>query len=163
MAELPLLSVAAIRSPPYTNRVWPTKFRIFPRAVALLWNFLADANCRAWKRSPTNNELIETTSRDCRQLEDVQDAGGDPRVLLGIRAAGLGRKTLRHCHRAAVHSDRRRGRMRAEHEHRHWRAECFLGKRRRVYRRNLRADARRSRLPLRHHWPFGAPPVLGRY
>src|ERR1700719_42215 len=111
MAELPLLLVAAIRWRRRTHRVWPTKFRIFPRVAALLWNFSADASCRVWKRSPTNHEFIETTSRDCGQLEDVQDTSRDARVLLGLCAAGLGRETLRYRRRSAVHGDLRRGRM----------------------------------------------------
>src|ERR1700730_3166000 len=161
--ELPPSSGEAIRLQPFTNRVWPTKSRTSPRVAVLLWSFLAAANCPAWKRFPTNNESIETTSRDCRQLEDVQDAGGDAHVLFGVRAAGFGCNTLRHRHRTAVHSDLCSRGVRTGHAHRHWRTEGVLGERRRFYRRSLRADACRSRLPLRDYWPFGAPPVLRRY
>src|ERR1700730_899670 len=139
--ELPPSSGEAIRLQPFTNRVWPTKSRTSPRVAVLLWSFLAAANCPAWKRFPTNNESIETTSRDCRQLEDVQDAGGDARVLFGVRAGRCECRALRHRHRASVYGDLRRCRVRARDEDRHWRAKCVLGKRGCFYRRNLHADA----------------------
>ena len=74
-----------------------------------------------------------------RQLEDVQDAGGNARVFRGFQAAGFCLAALRHRRRAAIHghwqppSEAARGSAIAIAA-----PESALGARRRVHRRNFR-------------------------
>ena len=99
---------------------------------------------------------ILAPSRDCRQLENVQDAARTRAFLSRLPAAGLRFQPLRHRGRSALHGARRVGRSDARLKRHDRRAERPRIARRRVYRRNFRLHAGRGRLHGRDHRPFRA-------
>ena len=104
----------------------------------------------------------DATPRDRRELEDVQDAGGDARILRGVQAARRERHALRHHHRAALHFAQRSRRSSARQRHFHRGAELRLARGRRIHRRNFHAHDSRHRLARRDHRPLRAPPAFRR-
>ena len=96
------------------------------------------------------------------QLEDVQDARGNHRILREIPAAGREEFALRDRDLSSFHESRRGRRRRARLGHSDWRAEHRVGEGRRLHRRDLRSHAHgRGRKPCDHR-PQRTPPVFRR-
>ena len=105
-------------------------------------------SARASRKAPVSyRKSYEKTSHG-GQLEDVQDARGNHRILREVPAAGREIRALRDRDLSSFHEPRRGRRCRQGHAHPHRRAEHRLGQGRRVHRRNFRADdPRRGRHP----------------